>query len=133
MKKLFDFMYCDGALTPSTIWYTVTVGISATDKKAKGFIEAKAKCSTNFLFLQHDNQMAEFKEKVAISLFGDTIDQGMSPVAYLRQKFVTVTQLASFLRSNPATLLNSEAIPMPKGSLSLLARSARVQSQSVSR
>lgn len=107
MKQLFDFVYCDGVITPSVVFYLVKVGRSSRDQQAKRFIENSA-TSVNFLFVRHSKDMAGFVEKIAVSIFG--CSNKLIVTKCLRRKMVNVTWLATFLKNNPPCLLNSAKI-----------------------
>lgn len=107
MKRIFDFIFCDGIITPNVVWYSVRVGSSVPDQRAQKRIQSLAEHSSDYLFSQHTLAMAAFKEKVAASIFPVSADSSCSPILLLRQKQVEVTWLARFLRHHPAALLNS--------------------------
>lgn len=107
MKQLFDFVYCDGVITPSVVFYMVKVGRSSRDQQAKRFIE-KSAASVNFLFVRHSKDMADFVEQIAVSIFGRS--DKFIVTNWLRRMIVPVTWLATFLRNNPPCLLNSAKI-----------------------
>lgn len=125
MKRMYDYVYSRGQLSPTTVWYTVAVGISRADQAAKAFIDGMARNNCDMLFVLHDKAMSDFKDKVAESLFASPVDTKVQPMRLLRQKVVPVTQLAKFLRNYPAEFLNSEAITDTQGFLSFLPRSGK--------
>ena len=114
MKKLKDFIFCDGILSSQTVFYLVKVGSSRRDVAAHRFVAQVAR-SPNFYFQDHSIQTMAFVEKCAESIYG-TLDN-IKPLKCLRRQVVDVTWLASFLRKNPATLLNSLKISVPENRL----------------
>lgn len=110
MKRIFDFVYCKGSLTPAVVWYSVRCGISKADIQARQYIERLAASSNDYLFAKHSADLQEFQNCVAASLFPSAVKAGKSPLSLLRRHFVEVTVLARFLRSCPPQLLNSEAL-----------------------
>lgn len=113
MKKVYDFVCSPGALNISVIWYSVRAGTSKKDVQAKKFIEKITSKSSDFLFALHDLQMANFKEAVANSLFPKHAGKDGAALRLLRQKTISVTNLAQMLRKLPAALLNSLSIDTP--------------------
>lgn len=113
MKKVYDFVCSPGALNISVIWYSVRAGTSKKDVQAKKMIEKITSKSSDFLFAQHDLQMANFKEAVANSLFPGHAGKDGAALRLLRQKTISVTKLAQMLRKLPAALLNSLSIDTP--------------------
>lgn len=113
MKKVYDFVCSPGALNISVIWYSVRAGTSKKDVQAKKMIEKITSKSSDFLFAQHDLQMANFKEAVANSLFPAHAGKDGAALRLLRQKTISVTKLAQMLRKLPAALLNSLSIDTP--------------------
>lgn len=111
MKHLKDFIFCDGILSSQTVFYLVAVGTSRKDRYAHAFVQKVAR-SPNFFFCDHNRQSMAFVEKCAESIFHRQGD----PLAtrYLRRMIVPVTWLATFLRKNPPTLLNSLKISTPE-------------------
>lgn len=111
MITMFDFVYCQGEFSPLVVWYSVRVGISKRDQRARQFIEGIARCSGDILFARHDGQMSALKDAFAAQL-AESRPAGKRPTTLLlRQVTVNVRALASMLRCWPAALLNSPAIP----------------------
>lgn len=111
MKHLKDFIFCDGILSSRTVFYLVSVGTSRKDRYALAFVQKLAR-SPNYFFCDHNSQAMAFVEKCAESIFNCT----GNPLAtrLLRREIIPVTWLASFLRKNPPTLLNSLKISAPE-------------------
>lgn len=107
MKKLKDFIFCDSVLTSQTVFYLVAVGSSKKDRDAHKFVATLAR-SPDFLFCAHNAQSVEFIENCAQSIFH--VAKVPEAVRLLRRQYVTICWLASFLRKNPPTLLNSMKI-----------------------
>ena len=108
MKKLKDFIFCDGVLTAQTVFYLVAVGNSKKDRDAHKFVATLAR-SPDFLFCTHNTQSVEFIENCAMSIFH--MAKVPEAVRLLRRQYVSIGWLASFLRKNPPSLLNSLKIP----------------------
>lgn len=121
MKKVYDFLFCDGVLHPGVVWYSVRVGTSRADKSAYRYLCDIIRGKTQFLFTLHSQEMAQFRQRVASSLFAGRDLQGAPVVSLLRSCFVDVVPLARFLKKYPAQFLNSPllsvgreaAFPMP--------------------
>lgn len=111
MKKLKDFIFCDGVLTSRTVFYLVTVGTSEKDQAAHRYVAQLAR-SPDFFFSGHTLQTQAFIESCAKSIFHK--NDIAAALRLLRRQVVTVTWLASFLRENPPALLNSERISCPE-------------------
>lgn len=107
MKKLKDFIYCDSLLTTSVVFYLVRVGISASDQHDARYVATVAN-SSDFYFQDHSPASQAFIEKCAASIFKGV--PGWKAVSLIRRQVVEVRWLASFLRKNPPTLLNSAKI-----------------------
>lgn len=110
MKKVFDFVFCQGEIDRTIVWYSVMCGKSQRDVSARHFVARIAEKQSDYLFALHSQQMAEFKERVAESLFSLPTECHISPLSLLRQRTIDICSLARFLRSYPAQLLNSEAL-----------------------
>lgn len=107
MKTIFDFVYCDGVLSPSTVFYQVRVGKSARDRAAASFVRSLSKCQ-DYLWIVHDGPAQSFIDQCAASLFpGAEIHHALR---ILRRRVVEVSWLASFLKKYPPCLLNSQRI-----------------------
>lgn len=104
MKKLKDFVFCDGVLTSSTVFYLVKVGISKKDRLANAYV-AKLARSPDFFFCDHTRATMAFMEKCAQAIFHRPCDP--LAVSLLRRQVIEISWLASFLRKNPPSLLNS--------------------------
>ena len=68
MKKLKDFIFCDGILQSQVVFYLVTVGNSQRDRAANRFVASVAK-SDHFFFRDHGAETMAFIEKCAESIF----------------------------------------------------------------
>lgn len=105
MKTIYDFIYCESVITPSTTFFYVAVGVSARDRAAAAYVRRRLPPPMAF-FARRSSQSALFIERCALSLF-----PSLSPSAALtrlRRRFVSVVWLASFLRQCPAALLNTD-------------------------
>lgn len=111
MITIFDFVYCQEEFSPLVVWYSVRVGISKRDQRARQFIEGFARCSGHVLFARHDGQMSALKDAFAAQLAESRSAAARPSTLLLRQVTVNVRALACFLRCCPAALLNSPAIP----------------------
>lgn len=111
MKKLKDFIFCDGVLSSRTVFYLVTVGTSLKDQAAHRYVAQLAR-SPDFFFCDHTLQSQAFIENCAISIFHKS--DISAALKLLRRQVVTVCWLATFLRKFPPALLNSEKISCPE-------------------
>lgn len=116
MKHYKDFIFCDGVLTTQSVFYLVAVGTSSKDRQALAYVSTLAR-SPDFFFYDHSQETMAFLTKCAESIFHRHDD----PLAinYLRRMVVSITWLASFLRKNPPTLLNSLRISVPENRLKI--------------
>ncbi len=111
MKKLKDFVFCDGVLSSRTVFYLVAVGSSARDAAAWRFVRKTAR-GQNYFIGDHGLSSQAFIERCAVSIYGG-VSAGRA-VSLLRRVLVPVTWLAAFLRSYPPALLNSVKISVPE-------------------
>lgn len=111
MKKLKDFIFCDGVLSSRTVFYLVTVGTSLKDQAAHRYVAQLAR-SPDFFFCDHTLLTQAFIENCAISIFHKS--DISAALKLLRRQVVTVSWLATFLRKFPPALLNSEKISCPE-------------------
>lgn len=115
MKKVYDFLFCDGTLHPGVVWYSVRVGTSQVDQLAYRYLSNLVRGNCNFLFTKHSAEMALFRQKMAISLFSGRDLKSAPVVTLMRSCFVDVVPLARFLKKYPASFLNSSLLPMSRG------------------
>lgn len=110
MKRIFDFAFCEGCITPEVVWYMVPIGQSVTDSRAKHQLEAIIRGDNRFFFALHTKAISEFLSRVARSVFSHGQKRPCLGNLMLRRKQVPVTQLVRFLRHCPPTLLNSRRV-----------------------
>ena len=110
MKKIFDFAYCEGCITPEVVWYMVPIGRSVVDRRAMRQLEAIIKGDNRFFFQLHTKSISEFLSQVARSVFRHDQRRPWLGKLMLRRKQVPVTQLVRFLRTCPPALLNSSRV-----------------------
>lgn len=110
MKRIFDFAYCEGCITPEVVWYMVPIGQSVTDRRAMRQLEAIIKDDSRFFFALHTKSISEFLSQVARSVFGHGQRRPSLGKLMLRRKLVPVAQLVRFLRHCPPALLNSSRV-----------------------
>lgn len=108
MKAIFDFAYCSGEIHAGVVWYSVKVGNSEADRRAHAFIVRLAEKSGDYLYTKHTQEMADFKQSVALSLFPAGAGDTFTLTNLLRQRYIDVVSLARMLRHYPATFLNSD-------------------------
>ena len=106
MKRVYDFIYCDGILNAATVFFRVKVGTSQRDKTAHAKVQTLASSNNSIFYQIHSQQVQEFEEKVARSFFPTIPD----PFLLLRVKYVEIVWLERFLRQNPPQLLNSDRV-----------------------
>lgn len=111
MKKLKDFVYCDGVLTTRTVFYLVAVGSSKRDAAAWRYVTGIAR-GNSFYLRDHCHSSQAFIKRCATSIYGEL--SGAKAIVLLRRVLVPVTWLAAFLRKNPPALLNSTRISVPE-------------------
>lgn len=116
MKKLKDFIYCDGVLSSRTVFYLVRVGTSLRDQAAHRYV-AQLAHSPDFFFCDHSLISQAFIENCAISIFHKS--DISAALKLLRRQVVTVSWLAAFLRKFPPALLNSEKISCPENQVTV--------------
>ena len=110
MKTIHDFIFCDGVLTPQTVFYLVKVGSSSADRHAFSYV-AKLARAPDFYFKKHTAETTQFLEKCAASVF--SVSDIATSIKLQRRVVVDIAWLASFLRKNPPALLNSLKIAPP--------------------
>lgn len=113
MKQLHDFVFCDGAFHADVVFYLVRVGNSVMERRAHNWLKQLTQAKPCYLYTIHTQEMVNFKEKVAASVFNRPSCPIMRPALLLRQTVVDVLWLARFLRHNPPELLNSTRINTP--------------------
>lgn len=113
MKQLHDFVFCNGAFQPECVFYLVRVGNSAVERRAHEWLKQLTQDKPCYLYAIHSQEMVNFKENIAASIFNRPSSPIVRPALLLRQKVVEVLWLARFLRHNPPELLNSTRIHTP--------------------
>lgn len=109
MKSVYDFLFCSGTLGLQNVWYRVYVGTSSREKAAFRHLSQVASFSPFMILARHDSAMMAFREQIARQLLPSI----PYPSVLMRTKHVNVRWLVSFLRRNPAALLNSKRIDTP--------------------
>lgn len=110
MKRIYDFVYSPGALSPTVVWYSVKVGTSMRDQAACRYVMSVAKDNISFLFTLHSQEMCSFKLNVACSLFPQAPGKELAALNYLREVMIDICQLASWLKTRPHSFLNAPVI-----------------------
>lgn len=110
MKKVYDFVFCEGVITPAIVFYLVRVGSSQRDQSALSSLSRLVKKRQDVLFCLHSQQMADFIGRVALSLFPSVGCPSCPPISLLKRQVVEITWLNSFVRKYPLTLLNSQFV-----------------------
>lgn len=100
MKRLFDFVFAEGEITPQNVWYLVPVGQSVADQRAASYVRSYVRNDSRFFFQKHDTQVARYIDRVSASVG-----------CRVRRHVVGVRSLATFLRHCPPVLLNSPWVP----------------------
>lgn len=102
MKKVKIFAFCDGELSPATVWYHVPIGISERDRRADRNLTDIVKKHAPAMFYAVDSvQVSTFLHRVRISLFGKSYLSRP-----LRQVYITPQALLAKLRTLPLAFLN---------------------------
>lgn len=110
MKKIYDFVYCDGVFNSAVVWYRVKVGASARDRAAlRQLAELAALQPSSVLLAEHSAQV----EGVRLSLAAAAMPAVPFPQAIMRTKYINVRELAARVRRYPLPLLNSSRVETP--------------------
>lgn len=109
MKKIHDFVYSPGELTPDVVWYSVAVGASKRDQVAHGLLQKCAAKDRDCLYVVHTKEMADFQEKVAASFSRVGVPGNVMPLSVLRRVYINVVDLARCVRTMPLSYLNRPA------------------------
>ncbi len=109
MKKVYDFVYCDGVLSQDTVFYSVAVGRGERDLQALRVVRASLIPGKTF-FAIHSEQFCLFMRQMEKELFKNACFSSIGCSHYLRRIYVPVTWLAQMIRKYPMALLNSKRI-----------------------
>lgn len=129
MKRIYDFVYCDGMLSQDTVFYSVAVGRSERDQRALSFVRSKL-IPGKTIFALHSGQFVKFMFLMEQKMFKNAYFTNVGCSHYLRRIYVQVTWLAYMLRNHPPTLLNSKKIPT-NWPMQLLSGTSKVKSQKI--
>ena len=106
MTKLYLFIYEDGIIKPTTVFYTVKAGDNQRDRASVRFLSNLAMTNVNVLFGVNCSALADFVDKCAKSIYPNDEQSYLK----IRRAFINARDLAKKIKESPLCFLNGNLV-----------------------